>query len=265
LAAAPLPSSESSWGVQALVRRVVELTTELHSVTSANDSNERRLHQLERDARQRLKSLNEAKTATNEERDRCMKAEVALEVLRQQLIDAEKRRIEEQASHQREHDELVLALREAEAEVAALEASREELSQQIGVGETNAEFRNWLEGLLVIKSEGGDIPVDGRVGLGQVADHADQKAKAGEPSPAESRGNVRDLVTSLLLQWRETLNAPSQQPHEKGAGFPRGALSQAEQQFLQKVCNLVTNANEKCEASQLEAEVRFDIALRTRC
>ena len=53
LAAGPLPSSSSTWGIQALVKRVVELTTDLTSQTAAASMEERKANQFENDNRKR--------------------------------------------------------------------------------------------------------------------------------------------------------------------------------------------------------------------
>jgi hypothetical protein len=64
--ALPSSSSSSSWGIQALVKRVVELTTDLTSQTAAASMEERKASQLENDNRKRKSDFIKLKvTITN--------------------------------------------------------------------------------------------------------------------------------------------------------------------------------------------------------
>ena len=85
---------------------------------------------------------------------------------------------------------------------------------------------------------------------GWMQPHATQNGNdvdaAPEPLSDGSSASVRELVTSLLECWQQ--EHPHYMVHIKkdtGIGNSSGGLSKAEQQFLQRISDLVTYAHER--------------------
>lgn len=85
LASKPLPPMEGSWGVQALVKRVVEITTELTSQTALASLETRRSEQLEKESRSRSHEINRLKTLIKKNEDDCGTMQLNLQTLGSQV------------------------------------------------------------------------------------------------------------------------------------------------------------------------------------
>jgi hypothetical protein len=85
LASKPLPTMEGSWGVQALVKRVVEITTELTSQTALASLESRRAEQLEKESRSRSHEINRLKALIKKNEDDCGSMQLNLQTLGSQV------------------------------------------------------------------------------------------------------------------------------------------------------------------------------------
>ena len=272
-------SVDGPWGVQSLVKRVVELTADLTSQNAAMAMEERRASQLEKESQRKTRDIGQLKTALRSHEAAAATMQLHLEALGGQLRDTEKRRLEETGAMRSDNERLAAALRESEIELSAQQVTVEELSRQVELSE-QVDQRQWLESVIMKDAETCAKHVDAREHQKSArnGDNGNGNGKSGRvdlrslmpllapmkenvaPDAASAGGHlgVKDLVISLLSQWREQVGpmvfvkAPADHTAAP-RGSQGGSLSKAEQRFYQRVCDLVTGANQRCSRALDEA------------
>jgi len=270
---------DGPWGVKALVKRVVELTADLTSQSAALAMEERRAAQLEREALHKTRDIAQLRTNARAAEDALARMKLSAEALGSQLRDAEQRRQEDVAAIRGDNERLAAALRDAENEVASLHVTVEELTRQMELAE-QVDQRQWLESVIMKDAETCAKHVDMREQQKQaVARNAEEPRGGSSKAPSSDRVDlrslipllapmkenvaadatgshlsVRDLLISLLVQWREHagplafVRASAHPPKDgrDGTGARAPSMTKAEQRFFQRVCDLVTAANQRC-------------------
>ena len=273
-------SIEGPWGVTSLVKRVVELTADLTSQNAAMAMEERRALQLEKESQRKTRDIGQLQTLIKGHEEALAKMKLNLEALGSQLRDTDKRRHDEVGAMRVDNERLASALRDAENEVAAHQVTIEELSRQIDLSE-QVDQRQWLESVILKDAEICAKHVDAREqqkssqrrvddggGFGSKQERVDLRSlmpllapvKENLSNEAAAGGHlsVRDLVISLLAQWRDQVGPMSfvkASSHTHKESGKHSSLTKAEQRFYQRVCDLVTGANHRC--SQAVDESRW--------
>ena len=223
LASTPLPSVEGSWGVQALVKRVVELTTELTSQCATAALEERRANQLEAESKRNAREINKLRTLIRNGEDQQAKMQAQVAVMSERLKESERLRVDLSSNHRREFDELLASLREAETRVTTSQVTINELKHQTALAEKDG-FQEWIEHILT----------DGVV---------EPPVLEETSSKTNDDFTVKSLVTSLL---RDLMKQSGQHIHRTSKAT--GIASKSEQRFLQKVADLVVESNQRSAA-----------------
>ena len=269
-------SIEGPWGVTSLVKRVVELTADLTSQNAAMAMEERRALQLEKESQRKTRDIGQLQTLIKGHEDALAKMKLNLEALGNQLRDTDKRRHDEVGAMRIDNERLTTALRDAENEVAAHQVTIEELSRQIDLAE-QVDQRQWLESVILKDAEICAKHVDSREQQKSLQRRVDEggkqervdlrslmpllapvKENLSNESTAGGHLSVRDLVISLLAQWRDQVGPMSfvkASSHSHKDSGKHASLTKAEQRFYQRVCDLVTGANHRC--SQAVDESRW--------
>lgn len=238
------PEPGDRWALQALVRRVVELTTQLAAQSAAAAMEERRAEQLESSLRRKAKEVNKLKSHFKLTEERSSKTDLQAGVLKSRLQELEQQRVEAAQVLRRENDELVAALREAELRLKENAITIEQM-HRLAEAEEQDEFKAWLD----------------RVILSDTTSATEAPMPAGDPTDTEA---VRALVQELLSQW---VRFVGRRPSQTAAGPQQ--LSKAERRFLQRVSDLVLAAHQRCaEAERRWREAEhglFRAALGQRC
>lgn len=243
LANAPLPSVEGSWGVQALVKRVVELTTELTSQCAVASLEERRANQLDEETKRTHRELNKQRSLLRTAEDAHAKMQSQIAILSERLKESDKLRTEQTSTYRREFDELLSAFREAEIKVTTSQVTINELRQQAALSDKDG-FKEWIEHVLT----DGTVPP---------TTHSDVAAITDEHSVS-----VRSLVSDLIKEWKFHVASYPQRSSKPGL-----TLSKSEQRFLQRVADLVSESDRRCNAATIamrQAELKAEIAENTR-
>ena len=271
-------ASDEPWGMQCLVKRVVELTAELTSQSASTAIEERRAVQLEDMGNRKSREINQLKGMLKQDEESRGSMRLTLISLSDRMKETEQRRVEEGAAMRLECDSLIQSLKESESESAALQVTVSELSQQIKLNE-EVDIRQWLEGILSRDAAVCDAHVDNFY-----RQHALSQSRSSEASPTGTiqKGSERDgtgagtgtgsmtvrgLVLSLLAQWGEGVRAaafirpPSHLSGPQGPGQGTGvgvegrerSLTKAEQRFYQSVADLTMAADERGNRGLSEA------------
>ena len=269
-------ASDEPWGMQCLVKRVVELTAELTSQSASTAIEERRAVQLESMGYRKSREINQLKGMLKQDEESRGNMRLNLISLSDRIKETEQRRAEDAAALRLECDSLIQSLKESESESAALQVTVSELSQQIKLNE-EVDIRQWLEGILSRDADVCDAHVDNFY-----RQHALSQSRSSEASPigtiqkgSEREGpgagtgtgsmTVRGLVLSLLAQWGEGVGAaafirpPSHLTGPLGTGAGVGvegrerSLTKAEQRFYQSVADLTMAADERGNSGLSEA------------
>jgi hypothetical protein len=267
-------ASDEPWGMQCLVKRVVELTAELTSQSATTAIEERRAVQLEDMGNRKSREINQLKGMLKQDEESRGNMRLNLISLSDRIKETEQRRAEEGAAMRLECDSLIQSLKESEAESAALQVTVSELSQQIKLSE-EVDIRQWLEGILSRDAAVCDAHVDN-----YYRQHVHSQSRSSESSQTGTiqRGGDRDgtgagagsmtvrgLVLSLLAQWGEGVGAaafirpPSHLSGPPGTGTGAGmegterSLTKAEQRFYQSVADLTMAADERGNRGLSEA------------
>lgn len=221
VANSPLPNVEGSWGIQALVKRVVELTTELTSQCAVAAMEERRANQMEDENKRNSRELNKLRSMLRSGEESNSKLQTHVAILCERTKECEKLRVEQASTHRREFDDLLSALRDAETKVSAAQVTINEMKQRASLVEKDG-FQEWIEHII---TEGFTPP-----------------AHLEEISKPEDESAVKSMVASLLKEWREHVGAHPHRSPKSG-----GTLSKSEQRFLQRVTDLVMESNRVCK------------------
>ena len=263
-------ASDEPWGMQCLVKRVVELTAELTSQSASTAIEERRAVQLEDMGNRKSREINQLKGMLKQDEESRGSMRLNLISLSDRIKATEQKRAEETAAMRLECDSLMQSLKESEAESASLQVTVSELSQQIKLNEV-VDIRQWLEGILSRDAAVCDAHVDK-----YYRQHVLSQSRSSEASPVGSiqregeRGGagagamtVRGLVLSLLAQWGDGVGAaafirpPSHLSGPQGTGVGvegrERSLTKAEQRFYQSVADLTMAADERGNRGLFEA------------
>jgi uncharacterized protein (DUF1810 family) len=269
-------SSGNGYGLQGLIKRVVEVTSELSAQTTGTALESRRAEHLEAELRKRNKLINRIRTSLKKHEDAVTHAQMQVTTLAGQLRESERQRVDEVSSRNAQCDELAYALKESEAQVNSMSMTIEELTKQAAVAK-QVDFQQWLESVVLCDTSA----VGGRDG-GSLAGGGGGGADPNQSSDLNGTLNtvltggggggtrcgisgggepIRDLVTALLGQWQESVGY-SRGLAAATSGAPDVQLSKAEQKFLQRIVDLVSSAHERtCKA---HSELRFSEIQRAK-
>lgn len=236
LAGAPLPSVEGSWGLQSLVKRVVELTAELTSQCASASLEERRANQLEEENRRNARLLNKLRTQLRDRNETVDVMQIQIAMLSDRLKESEISRVDASSKHRNEFDELLSTLRDAETKLTTFQVTINELKQQATLSERDG-CMDWMDHIL-------------SVGFPPESEQA-------EPTMDKDE-SVRDMVAALVQEWKLSAASQPQQPS-------KGRMSKSEQRFMQKVADLVSESSRICNKAVLslhQAQIQKDQAQR---
>ena len=209
-----LNTGQLPWEARALVKRIVELTADCSAQCSALAMAERQMKQLESDKCTYLKEFNKLNKKTKQLEANALLLNKKYSSALLNLNRVEKLRSEEKNGLEVRLEELIRVVRKNENECDELRVSNEEMKQQMDLADRSA-FQKWFTEVVVVSSH----ETNGTA-TGQLAD-----AGCNSPGPAKSTGNgsafnsiddikdanltggsdssVRNLVVTLLVQWRE--------------------------------------------------------------
>eukprot|EP01034_Spumella_vulgaris_P027158 gene27158-33841_t len=240
-----LPAMETSWGAQALVKRVVELTTELTSQCAVAGLEERRAADAESTNRRQSKDVNRLKAALKAIDEETSQLKLALTSLTSQLKEKEHGFVATIADMKRDNDALAKALRESECHVSTAELRINELTEQSRLVD-HQDFHSWLE---VVTLDNQKILTTSFERLRESSDEPllgggaqDEEVFAGIKVGSSS---VRELVTALVTQWKEFVGSVPLANKPLSSTTATHTISKTEQRFLQRVTDLVMNANDR--------------------
>lgn len=235
LAAMSLPNENHSvWAKQALVKRIVDLTSELSAKAVEANREKQRSDELENKYRQSMRELSKAHailSASESEKSSLQKTE---EILTKQVQDFERQLIDCQMSLKKENDQLVTALREAECDANEFILKIDELSLQL----KHTERKDILQFM------------DSVLAAARVVESNDDQVLSQPTWSGENVGNsapepgLKQMIQTLLTEWRESVGViPPKISSFASQTLPK--LSKGEQQFYQKVTDMVTKAHQK--------------------
>lgn len=278
-------------GMQALAKRVVDLTCDVSALLATKGNDDRKILELELDCRRKSREKNRLRTQVHRGEAALNHIRLQYGALTFQLAETSKLRLEEHTQRELETESLSRALRESESQVKSLEVTVDGLKKQSHIAQ-QVDFQEWLEGVILRDEQLGgkglvndtNEPDDTRYAVqesngkggsggagsgGTLAGDGLHKKSSGVAAPGDDDAprvvqtamtseikTVRDMVTVLLEQWREHVGF-----YPKGSSG-LGAASKPEQKFLQRICDLVTSAHEKC--TKAFAELRWTEIKRSR-
>lgn len=255
IAASSLPTVEGSWGLQALVKRVVDLTTELSSQSALAALEERRAADLDSENRKRVKELSSLRSIAKSEEEKCAKLQIQIAALREQVTVNEKRNLDLVSSQRIENEELITAVRDAEAKVRNYEIQINDLKKQIQMTDQQ-DFQQWLEVITLENQKLVETPIDQL--LLPSKDPLTQSSEDIFNGKTVSSSPVRDLVVGLISQWKEFVgNYTVRNPIGVTGSAARNtttSVSKAEQRFMQRVVDLVMQANDRALTASKKAK-----------
>jgi hypothetical protein len=279
LAATPLSqgSPEAPWGLQSLVKRVVELTAQLTSQSAAAGMEERRSSQVEKETHRRAREINKLKSLIKTDEETRVTMQLNLSSLGDQVREGEKRRADETTSLRLEVERLVVGLREAESEGAAQQVTIDELSRQIQLSE-QVDLLQWLEGVISRDADTCSAYVDAATSSGNRGQSLHLGRTGNEVVKRDTRRNYREagaeletskgvgnLVMSLLTRWSDQMGPTSfiKSPLSlSNTPLENKSLSKAEQRFYQQVSDLVMSANQRSNRAMQEARSAETLLLK---
>ena len=205
---------------------------------------EQRINELEVDKRKAASSLSSLRLQEQRMRDELASARSDLTALAAELRAAQAAKVDAEGSQQGLVQELAAALRQSDAEAQSLQITVDNLKQQLELADQSA-FKRWMQEVVLNDSSLQNNSSSNPLTASSSSALSGALSTGAAPSPEGDSGTVKELVISLLVQWREQ------------AGFyPRGAtaaISRAEQRFLQRICDLVMAAHERSEAAHSSA------------
>lgn len=155
--------------------------------------------------------------------DQLISVQEQCNILSNKLTIVEKKNAEEMSESSSRCDELGRLLRESEIKSKEMAVTISELQMQAELAD-RAAFQKWFLDT-VVQSD--------------VSRHVRFSDTLSESKPQQSSTeSVRDLVITLLVQWRDQVGF-----------YPRGAsgpVTKAEQKFLQRITDFVMEAHERC-------------------
>eukprot|EP01038_Epipyxis_sp_PR26KG_P009211 gene9211-12422_t len=243
LANNPLPSVEGAWVTQALVKRIVELTTELTSQHAISAIEERKANELEMNLKLSLKEINQLKVSFKKDSEIHNNLMIEYNSISNQLSELEKDKIEYISKLKTDNLELNLVVKEAESKLCNALITIEELSKQIEVG-ISSEVHSWMdfinlenEKFLVISNEIFTKQVE------NVDKHLGRNSNIAFNADRDFRGkriqesSLRELVVGVILDWIEHKNK-----------LMNGKVINAtnpDQEITQKIADLLLNVNKR--------------------
>jgi uncharacterized coiled-coil protein SlyX len=216
--------------------------------------------------------LNKRLTTIKQQEEAVAKKDLQLSSLATQLQDCKNQNIDLSHKCATDHNELLALSRDLEIKAKEQDITIEELKKHLEISRQK-EFKEWLEGVIVhhdglnyVHSEPADrhqslygeflkLRPDKKtqdkhlrtaVGVNnslysdasQLDDLTHRNAQDHEQS-----GSVAELVHTLLHEWREFIGSS---PTGRNKVSATSSLTKAEQRFLQRVSDLVLQANERC-------------------
>jgi hypothetical protein len=197
---------------------------------------EQRINELEIDKRKAASSVSSLRAKEQRLAEMLEASQSDVKALVAELKAVETAKLEAESSQKVLVEELTTALRHSDAEVHSLQITVDNLKQQLDLADQTS-FKRWMQEVVL-----SDDSFQGKTA--EPAAEAVVPAAPAASSPGDS-GTVKELVVSLLVQWREQTGF-----------YPRGAtaaISRAEQRFLQRICDFVMAAHERCEAANAAA------------
>lgn len=262
--------ADFSWGMRALVKRVVELTTEVNTKIAAAAMDSRQLLSLEDQTRKKTREINRLKASMKKDEDANAKMNLQLTAMSTRLRECELQRLDAAKRLQKENEDLIAQLRETEAQLKANDITIDELRQYIQINE-QSEFKDWLENVILCDISNYDVQREQHknlyeefLGIAGRSTEYESHLMQSSTKTAQGGESVRDLVQSLLHQWHEFVG--TQPSHLKNPS--QGKITKSEQRYLQRITDLVLAAHErtvesmnKVRSMELERS-RSDLALK---
>jgi len=223
----------TSWASQALIKRVVELTTELSSQHALASLEARKVEDLELTNHRQSKECNRLRLDLHRFEEASAKTLLQVNAMNNRLREVSREHIDAIAALKGDNDNLTSKMREYEEALNECELRCSTLTQQAQVSEQK-DLMTWLEFITSdnqkIISSSMDAPISG----------SDKSEK--EATVDKDDHSVRELVMALLTQWKEYVSTvPQFKPSFTGIS----KLTKSEQRFLQRVTDLVVASNER--------------------
>lgn len=197
-----LRSAGQRWEARALVKRVVELTADSSAHCSALAISDRHTKQLEADKGNLLKEVTKLLKKTKRLEANAFLLQEKYSSVLLSVNRVEKLRVEEKEEATARLEEVIRVARERENECDQLRVSNEEMKQQMSLADRSA-FQKWFVEVVVSGSQDSGGDQDG------AADNISCVVDGNHPTRSDTSGSndsVRDLVVTLLVQWREQVS-----------------------------------------------------------
>ena len=242
-------TTTTSWASQALIKRVVELTTELSSQHAIASIGARQVEDLELTNRRQSKECNRLRLELHRLEDASAKTLLQVNAVNNRLREVSREHIDAIAALRADNDDLTTKLREYEGALNESELRCSTLTQQAQLSEQK-DFMTWLE---FVALDNQKIISNPHVEAHSYNSNSNDGSSEEKGVTVDKEGpTVRELVTTLLTQWKEYVHSvpsfkppssSSQSSSSSAAGVSK--LTKSEQRFLQKVTDLVVASNER--------------------
>ena len=292
-------SVEGPWVVQSLVKRVIDLTAELTSQNSNTVISDKRIEEFEKELLRKSNEINQLKNILKKDEETTVVLRLHLNSLGDQIKEVEKKRGEDIYQLNIENERLLNNLKESENNFSDQLITIDELHEKIQFIEEN-NCKEWLESLIINDNQMSSAYINNchdNNNNNNINDNNSNKNNNDNDNEYDSisillgansqnrnqnqnqndRTSVRNLVLSLLHQWKEQVGPINFIKQGSGGGGVVGtginkeikSLSKAEQKFFQEICDLTLAAEARsnlavndaliAEKSKLIAEMNLKI------
>ena len=192
------------WETRALIKRIVELTANSTAHCSALAMSERQVKQLEVEKVNFMKEMNRLRKKIHQMENSMVSCQNKYSSTLINLNRLEKVRAKETSDLQAQLDAVAKVIRERENECDELRVSYQEIKQQMDLADRSA-FCKWFDDVVLSNCENnGEKKVNESVNSHHAATPSSENDKVSRKSDAGSdNSSVRNLVVTLLVQWRE--------------------------------------------------------------
>ena len=232
-----IPNVEGSWSTQALVKRVIELTTELCSQSSVISLKEQNLVDYDVEVTRKIKENNRLKSELKSCQANIIELSNRCEAYRSQMVDTEKTYIDQLSALKQHNESLLAEFKACESENLKYALDIKELKRQLEIF-VQEEVSRYID----------NIQIDEEKILGSIV----KLNFSGDKSSSTEDGAIRSLIVSLLKEWKDvSINnvIPSQS----------NSISKQKQQFLQKVADLVSRlSNRESTLNQKYIDLEYE-------
>ena len=250
---------DSPWIMQSLIKRIVELTTDLSSQSATTLIYERRMLQLEASCQRKSRELGSLRSLLQNHEEMNSQMKLNIHALSIQLRNSEHHRIEIASSLRNDIEILKTCLRNAESQLRSQDVTIDSLTRQINFNE-RFDCKHWLENIILKDTEICVNHLKSRsvVKKSRNLDDGSQDMYEHTRTPSSirftpnNRGkgpeDLQVLVLDLLGKLKQSVGIESSKLSNRSNLNSSQNVTEveAEQLFFKKISDFVSTANHKC-------------------